>query len=78
MDDKCGTTGKTQYATRRDARTALDKLIVRRAGHKTECTYYRCKFCGKWHLSSMADKRRERVPRMSPAKRWRFRGLEEA
>lgn len=71
---KCGTTGKTQYVSRRDARLALDKLAVRRAGHKTERTAYPCRFCDYWHLSSMGDKQPERVPRMAPATRWRWRG----
>lgn len=75
MDEgKCATTGKTQYVTRRHARLALDKLLIRRSGHKTERTAYMCRFCGQWHLSSMGDKP-ERVPRMAPASRWRWQGV---
>lgn len=69
---KCDTTGKTQYATRREARVALDKLRVRRAGHKTERTAYPCRFCSLWHLSSQDDKARVRQPRLAPATKWRY------
>ena len=71
---KCAVTGKTQYEDRREARLALNKLMVRRAGHKTERTAYHCRFCDKWHLSSMGEKPTDTKPRMEPAKRWRWTG----
>lgn len=71
---KCEATGKTQYSNRRSARMALDKLMVRRNGHKTERTAYSCRFCGKWHLSSQGDKQPIRTPRLAPSVRWRWTG----
>lgn len=73
MAGKCGVTGKTQYLDRREARLALDKLRVRRAGHKTERTAYHCRFCGRWHLSSMGEKPKptDIRQRLTPNKRWR-------
>jgi len=70
---KCGTTGKTQYADRREARIALDKLLVRRNGHKTERTAYQCRFCDQWHLSSMGERPNTvNATRMEPVRRWRW------
>ncbi len=72
MAGGCTATGKRQYATRREARIALNKLLVRRAGHKTERSAYSCKFCNEWHITKMGEKPRELKPtRMPPAKRWR-------
>ena len=68
---KCPDTGKTQYRDRREARVALNKLRVRRAGHKTERAAYHCRFCGKWHLTSQGEKA-PRSTRMAPADRWRW------
>lgn len=71
---KCEATGKTQYLDRRDARLALDKLRVRRAGHKTERTAYHCRFCDKWHISSMGERPKARAigTRMAPHQRWKW------
>lgn len=71
---KCGVTGKTTYQDRREARLALDKLRVRRSGHKTERTAYHCRFCNHWHISSMGEKPTDTKPRMAPATKWRWRG----
>lgn len=68
--EKCVTTGKLRYPARADARQALDKLRVRRAGHLTEKTAYQCRYCGDWHLTKRGEKR---GPRMEPAKRWRWK-----
>ena len=72
---KCPVTGKTQYIDRREARLALDKLIVRRAGHKTERSAYPCPHCDKWHITSMGEKphRNLRATRLTPNKRWRWK-----
>lgn len=72
---KCPETGKTQYVDRREARLALDKLIVRRAGHKTEQSSYKCPACALWHITSMGDKPHHnlRQRRLAPAKRWRWK-----
>lgn len=75
MLGKCQATGKSQYATRRDARIALNRLAERRAGHKTECAAYNCKFCGKWHLSSMRFfPKAQGATRIPPASKWRWNG----
>ena len=71
---KCEVTGKTQYASRREARQGLDKLRVRRAGHKTERNAYRCKFCERWHLTTMGEKPGVPTPRLEPATKWRWDG----
>lgn len=72
---KCPDTGKTMYADRRDARTALNALIARRAGAKSERCAYSCKFCGKWHLTSMGEKPTPiKTTRLPPARRWRWNG----
>lgn len=73
---KCDATGKTQYTTRRAARSALDKLAVRRGNGKHERTAYVCHFCKLWHLSSMGEGP-VRTTRMSPNRRWRWDGGEE-
>lgn len=72
---KCSVTGKTNYLDRREARLALDKLLVRRAGHKTEQSAYNCPHCGKWHITSMGEKpqRNLRATRLTPHKRWRWK-----
>lgn len=76
---KCETTGKSQYASRHAARVALNKLRVRRSGHKTERSAYNCKFCGKWHLTSMGETTEaSNATRLEPARRWKgWRGDEE-
>lgn len=72
---KCGVTGKVQYHNRREARLALNKLKVRRAGHKTERSAYHCRFCNQWHLTSMGERHSDTKPRMHPApRRWRWTG----
>lgn len=71
---KCEVTGKTQYLDRRDARLALEKLRVRRAGHKTERNAYHCRFCDKWHITSMGERPNARSlkTRMTPHQRWKW------
>lgn len=71
---KCDTTGKTRYQDRREARLALDKLRIRRAGHKTERSAYHCRFCDSWHISSMGERPTGSKTRMEPHQRWRWGG----
>lgn len=68
---KCDFSGKLIYPTRRDARLALSKLRVRRAGHKTERNAYPCPFCKGWHVTCQAEKPGIPPPRLTPHKRWR-------
>lgn len=71
---KCPVTGKVQYTSLREARMVLDKLKVRRMGHKTERSAYQCGFCPHWHITCMAHKQ-DHTPRLAPHRRWRWRGI---
>lgn len=74
MTGKCETTGKVQYASRREARVGLNKLLVRRRGHKTERSSYKCKYCDSWHLTTMGEKPGVPLPRLAPADPWKWDG----
>ena len=50
-----GVTGKVIYWTQNEARTALDKVRVRRRGHKTEQRSYVCKHCANWHITCLSE-----------------------
>lgn len=66
---KCVATGKVQYDNRRQARLALHALAKRRIG-ACEQSAYVCPFCGLWHISKQAERRK--APRMEPVKRWKW------
>lgn len=70
--EKCVTTGKVIYKSRREARVALNKIRERRPS-APERNAYNCRYCGKWHVTRMGEKvHRKPVTRMAPATRWNW------
>lgn len=66
----CGVTGKVIYWTQDEARKALDKVRVRRRGHKTEQSSYTCHHCGTWHITCLSEAPRN-ATRLKPHTRLR-------